>query len=200
MRAICQYLELGKPVATLELLDNKITPLGCEFISRALQPRLNPTLLVLKLDHNEFGSAGVIELSKSLAINPVLKLLSLTYCSIDHEAAQALFEILIYTKSAIEDVNLSGNVLGNEGVERVLIGASVAKSLKKLALADNQFQDSEDWLKAIRFCMEKNQKLTKYDFKYNNISDNGKLGGGYQFRLGKNNGVPGGHLPARGWL
>jgi hypothetical protein len=168
-------LELGKPVVTLELLDNKITPLGCEFIQRALHPKLNPTLLVLKLDHNEFGSDGVIELSKSLAINPILKLLSLTYCGIDHNSAQALFEILIYTKSAIEDINLSGNVLGNEGVERVLIGASVAKSLKKLALADNQFQDSEDWLKAIRFCMEKNQKLTKYDFKYNNISDNGKF-------------------------
>jgi hypothetical protein len=60
VRAICQYLELGKPVATLELLDNKITPLGCEFISRALQPKMNPSLLVLKLDHNEFGSAGVI--------------------------------------------------------------------------------------------------------------------------------------------
>lgn len=36
VRAICQYLELGKDVATVELLDNKITPLGCEFISRAL--------------------------------------------------------------------------------------------------------------------------------------------------------------------
>lgn len=100
--------------------------------------------------------------------------MSLTYCGIDKDAAQALFEIMIYTKSALEDVNLSGNVLGNEGVERVLIGTSVAKSLKKLSLADNQFQDDEDWLKAIRFCMEKNLKLTKYDFKYNNISDNGK--------------------------
>ena len=101
-------------------------------------------------------------------------MLALTYCGIDKEAAQAIFEILIYTKSALEEINLSGNILGNEGVNRVLIGASVAKSLKKLTLADNQFQDDEDWLKSLRFCMEKNQKLTKYDFKYNNITDNGK--------------------------
>lgn len=100
-------------------------------------------------------------------------MLSLTYCAIDASAAQPLFEILIYTKSALEELNLSGNVLGNDGVCRVLIGASVAKSLKKLSLADNQFQDDEDWLKSLRFCMEKNQKLTKYDFKYNNITDNG---------------------------
>ena len=29
-------------------------------------------------------------------------------------------------------------------------------------------------LKAIEFCMIKNKKLTKYDFKYNNITDAGK--------------------------
>lgn len=29
-------------------------------------------------------------------------------------------------------------------------------------------------LKAIEFCMIKNKKLTKYDFKYNNITDSGK--------------------------
>lgn len=94
---------------------------------------------MLKLDHNEFGTPGVIELSKALAVNPVLKMLSLTYCGIDKDAAQAIFEILIYTKSALEEINLSGNILGNEGVCRVLIGASVAKSLKKIVLADNQF-------------------------------------------------------------
>jgi len=56
-------LEVGKPVLFLELLDNKITPLGCEFISRALQPKMMPTIQILKLDHNEFGSKGVIQLS-----------------------------------------------------------------------------------------------------------------------------------------
>jgi len=128
----------------------------------------------LKLDHNEFGSKGVIELSKSLAINPVLRILSLTYCGIDFKAAQALFEILIYTRSALEEINLSGNMLGGEGVCKVLFGASVAKSLKKILLADNQFQDDDEFLKAIAFCMEKNKKLARYDFKYNNITDRGK--------------------------
>jgi len=139
VRAICQFLEIGKPVLFLELLDNKITSLGCEFISRSLHPLMKPTIQILKLDHNEFGSKGVIELSKSLAINPVLRILSLTYCGIDVKASQALFEILIYTRSALEEVNLSGNMLGGVGVCKVLMGASVAKSLKKILLADNQF-------------------------------------------------------------
>lgn len=174
MRAICQYLDIGKPVVLLELLDDKITPLGCEFIAKSLHPKMNPQIQILKLDHNTFGSHGVINLSKSLAINPFLRLLSLTYCAIDASAAQALFEILIYTRSALEEVNLSGNLLRNEGVRRVLFGTSVAKSLKKISLADNQFNDDAEMLKAIEFCMIKNKKLSKYDFKYNNITDNGK--------------------------
>jgi len=91
VRAVCQYVETGKPVAFLELLDNKITPLGCDFISRALHPKSQPQVQVLKLDHNQFGSEGLINLAEGLAINPVLRLLSLTYCGIDHEAADALF-------------------------------------------------------------------------------------------------------------
>jgi len=39
-------------VIFLELLDNRISALGCEFISRALHPKMNPTIQVLKLDHN----------------------------------------------------------------------------------------------------------------------------------------------------
>jgi len=72
-----------------------------------------------------------------LAINPFIKILSLTYCNIDAEAAQALFEILIFTRSALEEINLSGNLLRNKGVCRVLFGTSIAKSLKKIYLADN---------------------------------------------------------------
>lgn len=166
---------LGKPVNILELLDNKITALGCEFISKTLHPISKPTVVILKLDHNNFGSRGVQNLSEGLAINPSLKILSLQYCGIDEAAAQAIFEILIYTRSALEDINLSGNMLGNEGVKKVLHGTAVNKSLKKIWLGDNQFNDDEDVLKAIMFCWVKNTHLMRYDFKYNIISSEGKF-------------------------
>ena len=87
VRAVCQYLEVGKNVAFLELLDNNITPLGCEFLSRALHPKNQPQIQILKLDHNQFGSPGVVALAEGLAVNPVLRMLSLTYCGIDKEGA-----------------------------------------------------------------------------------------------------------------
>jgi len=136
-RAICEFISQGKPLLFLELLESKITPLGCEFISRVMHPKMKPTIQILKLDHNEFGSQGVINLAEGLAVNPTLRLLSLTYCAIDADAAQALFEILIYTRSALEEVNLNGNMLRNEGIVKVFQGVAIARSLKKIYLADN---------------------------------------------------------------
>ena len=121
----------------MELLDNRITSLGCEFISKAIHPRANTAISVLKLDHNEIGSEGMKRLSDGLAINKTIATLSLTYCNIDYDGARALFDILIYTQSKMEELNLSGNHLRNEGAIVVLRGLSIAKALKKIYLADN---------------------------------------------------------------
>lgn len=179
VRAVCQYLETGKGVLFMELLDNKITPLGCEFISRVMHPSKSPQIQILKLDHNHFGAEGINNLSEGIAMNPTLKYLSLTYCSIDERGADALFEILIYTRSAIEEINLSGNELKNEGICTVLQGAAIAKSLKKITLSDNQFDDDterdpvNDVIRKLSFTISKNKKLVKYDLKFNSISTEG---------------------------
>jgi len=132
---------------------------------------MQPQIQILKLDHNEFGSQGMIRLADGLAINPVIKILSVTYCGIDAEAAQAIFEILIFTKSVLEEFNLTGNLLRNEGVKRVLQGVSIAKSLKKIYLADNQFScDDDEVMKTIDVCMCKNTSLGRYDFRYNHVT------------------------------
>lgn len=138
-----------------------------------------PKIQILKLDHNDFGSVGVNTLAEGLAVNPTLKMLSMTYCGIDALGAQGIFEILIFTKSALEELNLTGNLLRNEGVIKVLLGVSIAKSLKKIGLADNQFScDDEQVMKTIDSCMCKNTKLGKYDFRYNIVTTNCKCDDG----------------------
>ena len=134
---MCTFIESAKSISVLELLDNKITPLGCEFIARTMHPKSNTAVSVLKLDHNDIGSDGIQNLAYGLAINKTLVTLSMTYCNIDYRGGRALFEILIYSQSKLEELNLSGNHLRNEGVIIVLRGVSIAKSLKKIYLADN---------------------------------------------------------------
>lgn len=57
----------------------------------------------------------------------------------------------------------------------MLTGVAIAKSLKKIILADNQFtlEDKGVW-DAIEVSMTKNQNLGKYDFRYNVVTNNCK--------------------------
>ena len=101
VRAVVQFVLQAKGVTVLELLDNKMTALGCEFLGKLMHPRSNSNVQVLKLDHNDIGGPGVMALAEGVAINKNLLSLSLTYCNIDQSGARALFEILIYSQSKI---------------------------------------------------------------------------------------------------
>lgn len=54
-------------------------------------------------------------------------------------------------------------------------GLSVNKKLKKVYLADNQFNEHESVLTAIEACWLKNKNLGRYDLRYNTFTDDGKL-------------------------
>ena len=114
-RAVCQYIAACPTVAMLELLDNQISPLGCEHLGKILHPSAKVQLIQVKLDHNRFGSAGLKFLADGLSQNKIIEELSLTYCDIDESGARYLFEILIYTQSVLQTLSLNGNHLRNEG-------------------------------------------------------------------------------------
>ena len=139
MRAVCEFMEKSLTVMCLEFLDCKVTALGCEFIGKMFTKPMSqcPPVQVLKLDHNPFGSQGVVALSQGLKTNENIKTLSLCYCDIDSKGGRPLFELLIFQKSKLEELILTGNALRNEGVKQVLNGVSIAKELKKIYLADN---------------------------------------------------------------
>ena len=97
VRAVCQFIKGCDAVLMLELLDNGITPFGCEHIGRLLLPEAKGNLTHLKLDHNSFGAKGLAHLAEGLSMNKNIVQLSLTYCNIDETGGRSLFEILIYT-------------------------------------------------------------------------------------------------------
>ena len=69
VRSVCQYIMGASSVIMLELLDNKITPYGCEHIGRLLVPSAKTNLTHLKLDHNAFGAEGLKHLAEGLSMN-----------------------------------------------------------------------------------------------------------------------------------
>ena len=112
---------------------------------------------------------------EGLKNNEMIKTLSLCYCGVDQDGSRALFEVLIFQKSKLEELILTGNELKNEGVMQVLNGVSIAKELKKIYLADNQFNEKPEVLESIRACMARNKSLARYDFRNNDLKDDGKL-------------------------
>ena len=57
----------------------------------------------------------------------------------------------------------------------MLNGVSIAKELKKIYLADNQFNEEPEVLECIKSCMNRNKSLARYDFRNNDLKDDGKL-------------------------
>ena len=73
VRAICRYIMTCPSVIVLELFQNGITALGCQFIGKMITPGLIPdnkcNLVYLKLDHNPIGSEGMKYLAEGLTKN-----------------------------------------------------------------------------------------------------------------------------------
>eukprot|EP01022_Parablepharisma_sp_SALTPOND_P001002 TRINITY_DN105412_c0_g1_i1.p1 TRINITY_DN105412_c0_g1~~TRINITY_DN105412_c0_g1_i1.p1 ORF type:complete len:228 (+),score=57.70 TRINITY_DN105412_c0_g1_i1:465-1148(+) len=166
---------INKSLVTLEIMDNGITSLGCEFLTRVLKKEVESPIAILKLDHNPIGSAGASILAEGLAMNPTLKVLWLNFCEIGKEGAKDLAHMLIYIKSALEELSLKGNDLENEGAEEILKAAQISKSLKKIILADNKIKESGvEGAVTKQICMAVGQEscpVRSYDFSYNNFDD-----------------------------
>ena len=74
---------------------------------------------------------------KGIHANDNITNLSMTYCNLTKDCSRSIFELLIFSKSKIEKLNLAGNELRNEGVIQVMQGVSANKSLTEINLADN---------------------------------------------------------------
>ena len=82
VRFISKFLTIRYSLDLIDLLDNEITPLGCEFIGKAMSsPFCN--IKHLKLDDNLILSTGLKQLVVGLRQNNVIDKLSLKYCGID---------------------------------------------------------------------------------------------------------------------
>jgi hypothetical protein len=175
VRSVCLYLDINPTVKDLHFTDNGVTPLGCEFLGRTLGPEGNKFVNLLRLDYNQFGTAGVEKLSEGLSQNASLRQLSLQYCAIGPEGGEYLSRILTFHKSALEKLELRGNYLGNTGILDVFHGCRRAKALVSIDVFDNKFKDSwpekPELVNALKDLFSNNKALTSYNLGGNQISD-----------------------------
>ncbi|XP_057685602.1 NACHT, LRR and PYD domains-containing protein 3-like isoform X1 [Corythoichthys intestinalis] len=104
----------------LKLICCNITKNGCSSLAEAL--KVNPSnLQELQLNNNELSDEGVEILSRGLAsFNCNLKCLGLESCKITDKGCISLVKALKINPSHLQELDLLGNELGEEG-ERVLL-------------------------------------------------------------------------------
>ena len=176
VRAVTQFIRVCPTVSTLEFMDCLLTQLSCEFLSNTLLANLanlaNP-LAVLKLDHNNIGDSGVLHLAKALRLSSNLRVLSLSYCNLTIESGRALMEILIFQESILEELNLRGNLLQNEGTSRIFFGLRINKALNHLNLSDNDISDEGQIINDLIEMLKLNESLSKINLRFNKIYEKG---------------------------
>mmetsp|Transcript_19576 Transcript_19576/g.26542 ORF Transcript_19576/g.26542 Transcript_19576/m.26542 type:complete len:261 (-) Transcript_19576:279-1061(-) len=139
--ALAELLRLGGAevqIQYMELWDNNICARGAMAIGKSLMVGNNKSLLTLKLNYNRsLGSEGVAALCAGLQTNSTLKHLHLPFCNITAEAGIALSEMLMYTRLALNTLNLQGNQLRGRGLENLCPGLERCTSIIDLNLDDN---------------------------------------------------------------
>lgn len=180
LRVICKYLVSGYSLELIDVIQNQISPLGCEFLGKAMN---SPLCRVkhLKLDDNLIGSAGLKALSLGLRTNNIIDKLSLKYCGIDEEGARYIQEILANISTQLRSLKLQGNQMGNSSVYQILRAVEHCDSLQKINLADTNmklldYQPERDSIaemlaQQLILLMGKNDKIIKYDIRFNPMHD-----------------------------
>jgi len=91
VRTIAKFLQKSKNLQCLDLLENGVTALGCEFLGKqVLHPVNMVPLIKLKLDHNPLRMEGLGHLTEGLAVNSTITSLSLNYCGLEAESVKYL--------------------------------------------------------------------------------------------------------------
>lgn len=152
--SVAEVLRLGGAdviITYLEILDDIIGPKGALALGHSLSFGQNLSLQILKLDYNaHFGIEGLYNLCRGIRTNSVLRELHLSYCQIGSDGGQSISDVIANSKSALEILNLSGNQLGGKGLSYLCQGLNVNTRLEKLYLADNQIDQNDDDLIALK--------------------------------------------------
>ena len=114
-----------------------------------------------------------MNLSRGLRSNGTLKQLHLSFCGLPAEAGGPLSDILANARSCLEVLELSGNMLGCQGLNSLCKGLAVNTKLTTLLLEDNHIDQSEEdglALTELSECLQKpNIALIKVSLLYNRI-------------------------------
>jgi Ran GTPase-activating protein (RanGAP) involved in mRNA processing and transport len=155
-------------IKILDLSRNNITNRGAYFIARIIENSLNLEKLVLR--YNYISDAGVVDISNALLTNNRLETLYLGYNLFGYAGAKAVIYQLGYKNNSLVNLELSGNLLSNDGGE--LLGYELKGNTKLRSLMlDNTKIGNTGLIMLARVL--KYTKITTLELRNNHIGRRG---------------------------
>ena len=160
-------------ISIIELINCSIGILGCEFLSRLLNPLTNFQIKVLTLDYNLFGNDGLNELMNSLNNNSTVNYLSLCYCGITADGVINLKNLFENPNSVLERLFIQGNPIENKGAVELLNSLSNKNELllEEINMSNCSIGNDIDFINSLIGVMNSNNILCTINLKYNLISE-----------------------------
>lgn len=174
LRAFYLYMVEKKnyKISTLEFINCLIGELGCEFISRMLNPTGSHNIKFLTLDYNNFGNKGMKQLCINMKFNVSLNFVSLNYCGITEEGVPYLKQIFENENSSIEKFSIQGNHIGNKGMAEFMNTLSDKEMipLEDLNVSNTKIGNDEAFINSFIGMLNGNKTIHTINVKYNVIS------------------------------
>jgi Ran GTPase-activating protein (RanGAP) involved in mRNA processing and transport len=134
MQAIAEMLKCNHTITELDLSHNRIGAHGCESLCEGLRQNLG--LTTLNLTQNDIQDAGLRDISKGISQNTTLRRLIVQDNKIKLTSS---FCVALSKNETIDHVNISKNLIGDEGLAQFSDVFKANKSLKELVLSGNPF-------------------------------------------------------------
>ena len=145
---------------------------GAGHIARAL--KVNTSLLTLDLNGNKIGDRGATEIARALLENCTLESLDVRYNGIRDRGAAALAKsIKENTNTALTDLMLDGNSLGDDGTYAIFDSLRRNSTLQKVSLPLTNMGRpySRRTSRVISQALSENMNLTELDMSFNNMEE-----------------------------
>lgn len=154
----------------LELMDVRLSPRGCEYLSQQLAA--NIPLVSLVLDFNAIGDEGVMLLAEGLRTNSELHTLSLSYCQVGPAGGATIGNEIIRCTN-VKRLLLKGNRIMAQGLVAISRNLGKSTTLVELDLSDNSILADVLALNAFCEALRTNISLASVNMEHNIIEDEG---------------------------
>ena len=168
--AFARYLaQDGCTLRVLDLSQNCLRSTGVNRVATALGG--NAVLVSLDLARNPIGSKGLNHLAAALKRNSTLKTLVVACCGIDGVGATTMGRILANDNSTLTELDISDNMILNDGIVNLAKGLKWNTALKKIDLTNTGIGGKG--ADAFAVCFESNNVLEDVNVSSNQIRNLG---------------------------